>query len=177
MCSGVLCRPRSKAPRKALPSTATTPRSSSPLALAKPAMNRRNAASNACGSSRRKTRLKVSWLGTPCCNCRTSRSSPSLDCPNVAMSEGPSAPHSVAARAMNKTSSNSCRALSALGSGNRRKAFLNFSIRLHLCSGSRPQNPSCVNLQYPPQIHMRFPCPLWGGVRGGGSSWRTQLAP
>jgi tetratricopeptide (TPR) repeat protein len=82
---------------------------------------------------------------------------PSLDCPNVAMSEGPSAPHSVAARAMNKTSNNSCRALSALGSGNRRKALLNFSIRLHLCLGSRPQNPSCVNLQYPLQIHMRFP--------------------
>src|SRR4029077_19153424 len=104
-----------------------------------------------------------SWLGTPCCNCRTSRNSPSLECPYVAMSEGPSAPHSVAARAMNTPSSNSCRALSALGSGNRRKAFLNFSIRLHLCSGSRPQNPSCVNLQYPPQIHMRFPCPQGGG--------------
>ena len=96
-----------------------------------------------------KTRLKVSWLGTPCCNCRTSRSSPSLDCPNVAMSEGPSAPHSVAARAMNKTSSNSCRALSHPGVRQPSKSLLEF---LHPTPPVLGESTSriqvlCVNLQ------------------------------
>src|SRR5438128_9408732 len=61
-CSGVVLRPRSNAPRKALPSTATTPCSS----LANSARNRRNTGSNACGSSSLNIRLKVSWLGMPC---------------------------------------------------------------------------------------------------------------
>src|SRR5260370_30438768 len=81
------------------------------------------------------------------------------------MAEQVSAPHSNAASAMNKTSSSLCWALSARGSGNRRKTFLNFPIGLSQCFGSRPQNPSCVAAQYPSQIHMRFPYLEGGGRR------------
>ena len=157
-CNGVLRRPVSKAPRRALPSIATTPRN----CLAKPAMKRRNAASKACGSSSRNTRLNVSWLGMLCSNRRNWRSNASLARPKSAMSAQPSAPHRIAARAMTKTSSKSCRAFDARGSANPRKAFLNLSIRLPLRFGSRSQNPSCSLAQYSPQIQMRFPCPTRG---------------
>src|SRR5712664_3853716 len=163
MCNGVLRRPRSKAPRSALPSTATTPVRVSLLALAKPVMKRRNAFSKASGSSRRNTRLKVSWLGMPCSSRSNTRKSPSLLWPNSAISAQLSAPHSVAANAMIRTSQRSCRALSARGSGNRRKTFLKAFIR-HLPMVRRGlQNPNRRPAQYALKIHMRFPCPCGEG--------------
>jgi hypothetical protein len=54
---------------------------------------------------------------------------PHFDCPKSAISEHDSAPHSTAANAMNSTSKRSCLALSARGSGNRRKTLLNLPIR------------------------------------------------
>src|SRR5215467_13552864 len=92
------------------------------------------------------------------------RSTSSLERPNCAMSEGPSAPHNTAASAMNKISSNSWLALSARGSGNRRKTFLNLPMRLPLRVGSRPQNPYRASMQYSAQGHMRFPCPAGEGL-------------
>src|SRR2546430_6508579 len=133
-CSGVVLRPRSNAPRKALPSTATTPCSS----LANSARNRRNTGSNACGSSSLNIRLKVSWLGMPCSSRRNWRNRASLAQPNSAMSAQLSAPHSTAANAMTKTSTKSCRALSARGSGTSWKRFLNF------CIGRPPHSDSGV---------------------------------
>src|SRR4051812_24450043 len=56
-----LARTRSNERRSVLPSTATTPRRLS----AKRCMKRVKQVSNAFGSSRRNTRLKVSWLGVP----------------------------------------------------------------------------------------------------------------
>jgi len=128
-CRGVARPPRSWAPRNALPSTATTPVSLSPLALAKVAMKRRNASSKASGLSRRNTRLNVSWLGMPCSRPRKSRNSPSFDRPNSSISAHCPLPHTTAASATNSTSSRSCLALPARGSGNCRKDFLNLCIR------------------------------------------------
>src|SRR6202048_4479110 len=69
------------------------------------------------------------------------------------------------ASAMNRTSHRSCRALSARGSGNRRKTLLKAFIR-HLPMVRRGlQNPIRQAAQYPAQIHMRFPCPQGGGIR------------
>ncbi len=108
-CSGVVLRPRSKAPRSALPSTETTPL----ICWAKAAMNSRNAASKANGSRMRNTRLNVSWLGIPCSSPRNCRSNPSFATPKSAMSAQPSAPHSTAAKAMTRISVRSCRAFPA----------------------------------------------------------------
>jgi len=117
-------------PAQGLAVPATTPVSLRPLALAKAAMKRRKASSKACGLSRRNTRLNVSWLGMPCSRQSKSRNTPSFDRPNSSISEQLPAPHITAASEMNSTSSRSCLALSARGSANRRKAFLNFRIRL-----------------------------------------------
>jgi hypothetical protein len=118
-----------------------------PLAFANAAMKRRNTASNEFGLSRRKTRLKVSWLGIPCSKRRTSRSNPSLEYPNSSMSEHDTAPQSTAASATKRISSRSCLAFSARGSGKDRKAFLNWRIRLPPRFGSRLQNPLSDTMQ------------------------------
>src|SRR5262245_4537821 len=87
------------------------------------------------------------------------------------MSEGPSAPHSTAAKAINKMSNNSWLAFSARGSSNFLKTFLNLPIRLPFRCGSRPQNPGFAPMQEKPQSHMRFPCPFQGeGARGARCS-------
>jgi hypothetical protein len=57
----------------------------------------------------------------PCSRRRKSRNSSSFASPKSAMSEQDSAPHSVAASAITKTSRRSCLALAARGFGNRRK--------------------------------------------------------
>src|ERR1700686_3710258 len=141
-----------------------TPVRSSRLNFANGAMKRRNALSNARGSKRRNPRLNVSRLGIPCSSRRIPRSSTSLERPNRAMSEGPSAPHSTAAKAMNRISHKSWLPLSALGSANLRKTFLNLPIRLPLRFGSRPQNPYSPPMQHEPQSQMRFPCLSGGGI-------------
>src|SRR5262245_37562403 len=82
------------------------------------------------------------------------------------MSEGPSAPHSTAAKAINKMSNNSWLAFSARGSSNFLKTFLNLPIRLPFRCGSRPQNPGFAPMQEKPQSHMRFPCPTRGEGAG-----------
>src|SRR6202790_2572870 len=121
-------------------------------------MNRRNAFSKACGSSMRKTRLNVSWLGTPWAKTKTVRKSPLLVAANNAMSQQVWAPHSVAKRAINKISVRSCTALSARGSGRLEKHRENRSIGISLQIERHLQNPILFGPQYLIQPHMRFPC-------------------
>src|SRR6266404_3089691 len=80
-------------------------------------MKRVNALSRAIGSSRRSTRLNVSWLGMPCLSSRMVRRRASFSPPNSAISTQDSAPQSMAASAMNSMSRKSCRALMSRGSG------------------------------------------------------------
>src|SRR6266571_4805584 len=84
---------------------------------AKAFMKRRNDVSNAFGSSMRKTRLNVSWLGKPFLSTSTSCQRYAFIRANSAMSVQLVAPHSVASNAMNKISVKSCSAFSARGSG------------------------------------------------------------
>ena len=67
---------RARGATQGLPSRATTP--SICTVSANSFMKRRNAFSNDFGSSRRNTRLKVSWLGIPCFSSRMVRSNPSF---------------------------------------------------------------------------------------------------
>src|SRR5215207_10339859 len=92
-----------------------------------------------------------------------SRRNASFDRPNKAISQQLLAPHTTAAKAMNRISHNSCRALAARGSANLRKSFLNLRIGLASQIASPPQNPGCAETQQPPQIDMRFPCRERGG--------------
>ena len=69
-------------------------------------MNAVKARANSTGSSSRKTRLKVSWLGMPCSSGTISRNSASRPSPNSAICTKPFAPHSVAASATNNISAN-----------------------------------------------------------------------
>ena len=62
----------------------------------------------AIGSSRRKARLKMSWLGMPCFRVKKRRSRGSLAAPNSAISEQFCAPHKLAAKAITKSSVKSC---------------------------------------------------------------------
>src|SRR5947208_16632978 len=71
---------------------------------AKAFMKRRNDVSNAFGSSMRKTRLNVSWLGKPFLSTSTSCQRYAFIRANSAMSVQVVAPHSVASNAMNKIS-------------------------------------------------------------------------
>src|SRR5215216_2846148 len=59
---------------------------------------------NCSGSSSRNTREKVSWLGMPCSRGRNWRRNGSLACPNRAMSEQSSPPHSMVHKAMTRIS-------------------------------------------------------------------------
>src|SRR5580700_6193318 len=91
-------------------------------------MNRWKICWKASGSRTRNTRLNVSWLGIPCSNRRNCRNNCSLERPNNAMSVAHFAPHSTAASAMTRTSSNSCTAFGARGSDKLRKILANFCI-------------------------------------------------
>src|SRR5215471_7579998 len=98
-----------------------------------------------------------------------SRSSNSFARPNCAISAALSAPHSVAASAINKTSTRLWLALAARGSTNFLKILLNLPIRLPWRFGSRLQNPHSASVQHPAQTHqhlaqthMRFPCSEMG---------------
>ena len=75
--------------RRLLPSMALTP--SRPAA--KRSMKRRKPALNGFGSSRRNSRLNVSWLGIPCRKRRNCLRKSALAWPNSAMSEQSSPPH------------------------------------------------------------------------------------
>ena len=156
-CSGVVRRPCSKAPRNALPSIATTPRKF----FANSPMNCRKAASNATGSSKRNTRLNVSWLGIPCSRRRNCRNNGSLEEPKSAMSAQLSAPQSTAASATTRISGSSWRAFAARGSGSDPNASWKRSIRPPSYLGSRLQNPYVSPTQ--DRAQMRFPCPFGGG--------------
>src|SRR5258708_4341471 len=83
------------------------------------------------------------------------------------MSEASSAPHSVAANAMNRTSTKLCLLLAARGSSSSPNIDPNFSIRPpHALWESSSE--SILRLDaIPPQIHMRFPCPQGGGLGRG----------
>src|SRR4051794_30373802 len=114
---------RSNERRSVLPSTATTPRRLS----AKRCMKRVKQVSNAFGSSRRNTRLKVSWLGAPCRRHRNWRRYGALISPNSAMSEQSSPPDSKVQSAIINNSCRSWRALSRRGSTTSAKQATNSS--------------------------------------------------
>src|SRR3954470_5577490 len=78
-CNGDRSAARSKERRSVLPSMAITPWAAS----AKPSMNCRKQSWNFAGSSRRNTRLKVSWLGIPGRSCRNWRRNGSWARPNL----------------------------------------------------------------------------------------------
>ncbi len=105
---------RSKERRSVLPSMASTPSPALPRSSRKASKVRAKAA----GSSRRKTRLKVSWLGKPFFRLKNSRSSVSRSSANSAKSTQLSAPQTDATSAIANMSSNSCRcAFPRRGSG------------------------------------------------------------
>src|SRR5947207_7220125 len=108
---------------------------------AKAFMKRRNDVSNAFGSSMRKTRLNVSWLGKPFLSTRTSSQRYAFSRATSAMSVQLVAPHSVASNAMNKISVKSCSAFSARGSGRSAKHSPNPLIGGSLRIRSHLQNP------------------------------------
>src|SRR5262245_7222300 len=181
-CRGVALAPLAKAPLIALPSIATTPLRR--LLLAKATMNCAKAASKATGSSRRNTRLKVSWLGMPCSRRRISRSISSLALPKSAMSEQLSAPHRTAASAMNSSSRRLYRAFPARGSSTASK--IEMKPRIGPTMKRRdPQNPNIPDPQYSPMRQMRFPSlvgEISGRTEGGApptdrSEWATPLSP
>src|SRR4051795_1853458 len=123
ICSGDLPVTRSNERRSVLPSTATTPRRLS----AKRCMKRVKQVSNAFGSSRRNTRLKVSWLGVPWRRRRNWRRYGALISPNSAMSEQSSPPDSRVQSAIINNSCRSWRALSRRGSTTSAKQATNSS--------------------------------------------------
>src|SRR4051812_34112182 len=123
ICSGDLPVTRSNERRSVLPSTATTPRRLS----AKRCMKRVKQVSNAFGSSRRNTRLKVSWLGVPWRRRRNCRRYGALISPNSAMSEQSSPPDSKVQSAIINNSCRSWRALSRRGATTSAKQATNSS--------------------------------------------------
>jgi hypothetical protein len=100
----------------------------------KAAMKRMKAVLKATGSSTASTRLKVSWLGTPCSKGMNWRNRSSRFLANSTISVQWVAPQSTAASAMNKISGNSCCAVKSRGSG----TSLNTS-RKTIATSSRPE--------------------------------------
>src|SRR3954453_16357169 len=123
ICSGDLPVTRSNERGSVLPSTATTPRRLSAKARRKGGKQ----VPNAFGSSRRNTRLKVSWLGVPWRRRRNWRRYGALISPNSAMSEQSSPPDSKVQSAIINNSCRSWRALSCRGSTTSAKQATNSS--------------------------------------------------
>ena len=114
-----------------------------------------NPRANASGSSRRKTRLKVSWLGKPFSRRRNSLSSASRSSANSAKSTQLSAPQTDATNAIARMSSSSCRrALPRRGSGISRC----ISIRTPSVPPSGPTAKSRSARKGSAISQMRFPC-------------------
>ena len=87
-----------------------------------------SAARNCSGSSTRKSRLNVSWLGTPFSRLRNPRKNGSFDFANRPMSTEPWPPHRTAHMAIAKISWKSCRlAFPVRGSSNPSQQAINFS--------------------------------------------------
>jgi hypothetical protein len=106
MCSADFLLALSNERRITLPSIAITPCNFA----AKPSMKRWNAARNWSGSSRRNSRLKVSWQGRPFSSLRKLRRKVSFERAKVAMSTAPCPPLSTVHRAIISSSWKSCRA-------------------------------------------------------------------
>src|SRR5919197_1886930 len=125
-------------------------------ALANAFMKRWNDRSKACGSSMRNTRLKVSWLGSPCFSVKIGVNRYALVRANSAMSVQCVAPHSVANRAMNSTSLRSCSAFSARGSGRSEKQAAKLFIDGSFRHRSHLLNPFLLLEQQLIHPNMRF---------------------
>src|ERR1700689_4778300 len=114
----------------------------------------------------RKTRLNVSWLGTPYFSSRTERRRPSLICANSAMSQQFVAPPTVASRAINKISVKSCSAFGPRGSSNSEKhaakPFIGISLRI---TSRHLQNQLCFPQQQLIQYEHAIPLRASGGPR------------
>src|ERR1700733_3191347 len=159
ICSGAACRPRVKAPRRALPSMLTTPLTPKLL------LNLRKTVSRPFGSSTRKTLLNVSWLGMPCLSSRNRRNSSSRPLPKNSNSVQVLAPANVAAKAMTRISTRSCRVLLARGSLSGRNKRLSLRILVSLGNRETPKESSSNRLATALQRHMRFPYPPGEGKR------------
>ena len=105
ICSADLPLALSNERRSTLPSIATTPWQVS----ANRAMNRWKQWRNCSVSSKRNSRLNVSWLGAPCSSLRKPRRNPSLTRANSAMSVQSSPPESTVHSAIISISNRSCR--------------------------------------------------------------------
>ena len=117
-----------------------------------------NASVISAGSSRRKRRLKLSWLGAPCGRSTICANSASLAAAKSAMSTQVLAPHRVAASAMNSIAAKSCRALKSRGSRTSRKTV----IKVRKTGSPRIRKPLQNQLllrTQQPSTHPRFPWP------------------
>src|SRR6202035_676776 len=170
ICSGAACRPRVKAPRRALPSMLTTPLTPKLL------LNLRKTASRPFGSSARKTLLNVSWLGMPCLSSRNRRNSSSRPLPKNSTSVQVLAPANVAAKAMTRISTRSCRVLLARGSLSGRNKRLSLRILVSLGNRETPKESSSNRLATALQRHMRFPYPGGGGSPAQWAGWGEGLS-
>lgn len=100
-----LAVPCAKERRNALPSIATT---APGVTAATACLQRRKQPWNCTRASRRKTRLKVSWEGSPAGNSRNCRSHSSRSCPKSSRAGYLSAPHRTAQTALTKMSLRLC---------------------------------------------------------------------
>src|SRR6266851_2983667 len=114
---------------KRLPPPATTPLAGPSPRPARSALTKQaKVRAISSGSSRRNTRLKLSWLGGPWRRSTISASSASWAAAKSAISTEDFAPHKVAASAMNSIAARSCCALKSRGSRTSRKIEMSVSI-------------------------------------------------
>ena len=172
-CSAARPVTSSREPRAVLPSRARSrgaPGRSGATAVAQARKQRPNAA----GSSRAKTRPKVSWLGMPRGRARKVRSQGSLARPNAATATQLSAPHSTAHSAMVRISSSRWALVRATrGSGSAAKC------RVMLVSAGSAMPPPLPRCPCHPASIARRPAPGQrdrhvSGIRCNRPGWESR---
>src|SRR3954462_12838201 len=128
-------------------------------------MKRWKQARNWSGSSRRRTRLNVSWLGGPCSRLRKPRRNASLSSANSAMSTAVCPPHKTVHSAIIRISSRSCRpALPVRGSSSPSKQAMNPSMSRLPPTASKTPSVEAIASQHASSnalvklFQMQFPC-------------------
>jgi hypothetical protein len=148
-----------RAPRSALPSMGTT---CPAVPGATACTQARKQAWKASGSSAAKTRPKVSWQGIPPGSGRKVRSQGSFASANVTIPTKPSAPHSVAHRAIVRISSSRCCLVrSTRGSGRAAKCavtLVGVPVMLYCLLAPADTGPQYRRCPHPPGCLPR--CPL-----------------
>src|SRR5215204_5472350 len=141
-------------------------------------MKAAKARASSAGSSSRNTREKVSCEGAPCGSGTSAESSSALPSENSAISTQLLAPHSVAAKARNRTDAKSWRAFTSRGSWTSRKIEIKLAIR----ALPKEESPFRIQLQRSRNTvfpQMRFPCPdgRGAGVRAPAAGQKAEQAP